>query len=139
MRTRADHSTYSAEPEGKSQHARIVRDLGLSIDTEATQAQAMRTGRTGSFVGRISGWARSFLDARDVKVQVKVDEGAKVWTTVMRIPLKALSAEPVREGTRWRANFYRIDRAQRAFLAFNPALAGSFHTPARFGWMEFTK
>jgi predicted TIM-barrel fold metal-dependent hydrolase len=70
---------------------------------------------------------------------VKVDDGGKVWTTVMRIPLKALSAEPVREGTRWRANFYRIDRAQRAFLAANPALTGSFHTPARFGWLEFTK
>ena len=70
---------------------------------------------------------------------VKVDEGAKVWTTVMRIPLKALSAEAVREGTRWRVNFYRIDRANRAFLAFNPTLSGSFHTPARFGWLEFTR
>jgi DNA-binding FadR family transcriptional regulator len=31
MRTRADHSTYSAQPERKSQHARIVSDLGLTI------------------------------------------------------------------------------------------------------------
>lgn len=31
MRTRADHSTYSAQPEGKSQHARIVSELGLAI------------------------------------------------------------------------------------------------------------
>jgi len=32
MRTRADHSTYSAEPEGrKSQHGRIVSELGLAI------------------------------------------------------------------------------------------------------------
>ena len=31
MRTRADHSTYAAPPEGKSQHGRIVRELGLAI------------------------------------------------------------------------------------------------------------
>ena len=31
MRTRADHSTYSAQTEGKSQHGRIVRELGLAI------------------------------------------------------------------------------------------------------------
>ncbi len=31
MRTRADHSTYSAQPEGKSQHARIVGELGQAI------------------------------------------------------------------------------------------------------------
>ncbi|MDG0861997.1 FadR family transcriptional regulator [Pelomonas aquatica] len=31
MKTRADHSTYSAQPEGKSQHGRIVSELGLAI------------------------------------------------------------------------------------------------------------
>lgn len=31
MRTRADHSTYSLQPEGKSQHGRIVSELGLAI------------------------------------------------------------------------------------------------------------
>jgi DNA-binding FadR family transcriptional regulator len=31
MRTRADQSTYSAQTEGKSQHGRIVRELGLAI------------------------------------------------------------------------------------------------------------
>ena len=55
----------------------------------------------------------------------------------MRIPLRALGGEPVTAGTRWRANFYRIDRANRAFLASSPTLQGSFHTPARFGWLEF--
>ena len=31
MKTRADHSTYSARAEGKSQHGRIVSELGLAI------------------------------------------------------------------------------------------------------------
>jgi hypothetical protein len=68
---------------------------------------------------------------------VKVDSDKKVWTTVMRIPLHALSPEPAKPGTKWRINFYRIDRANRAFLASNPTLTGSFHTPARFGTLEF--
>ncbi|SEL36871.1 transcriptional regulator, GntR family [Roseateles sp. YR242] len=31
MKTRADHSTYRRQPEGKSMHGRIVSDLGLAI------------------------------------------------------------------------------------------------------------
>jgi hypothetical protein len=68
---------------------------------------------------------------------VKVDEGKKVWTTVMRIPLKALSPEGAAAGTKWRVNFYRIDRARKAFLAWNPTLTRTYHTPERFGWLEF--
>lgn len=68
---------------------------------------------------------------------VKVDAQRKVWTTVMRIPLRSLSREAVGPGTKWRANFYRIDRAERAFLAWNPTLGGSFHAPQRFGFLEF--
>lgn len=70
--------------------------------------------------------------------QVRVDRGRKVWTSEVRIPLSALSEATPKVGTRWRANLYRIDRAHRAFLASNPLLSGSFHTPERFGWLEFT-
>ena len=70
--------------------------------------------------------------------QVRVDRGRKVWTSEVRIPLSALSETAPTVGTRWRANLYRIDRAHRAFLASNPLLNGSFHTPERFGWLEFT-
>ena len=70
--------------------------------------------------------------------QVRVDRGRKVWTSEVRIPLSALSETAPKVGTRWRANLYRIDRAHRAFLASNPLLSGSFHTPERFGWLEFT-
>ena len=38
----------------------------------------------------------------------------------------------------WRINLYRCDYANNAFLAFNPALTGTFHTPERFGILEFT-
>jgi predicted TIM-barrel fold metal-dependent hydrolase len=71
--------------------------------------------------------------------QVRVDAKRKVWTCEVRIPLTALDDHPPVAGTRWRANLYRIDRAHNAFLASNPVLSGSFHTPDRFGWLEFTE
>ncbi len=69
--------------------------------------------------------------------KVRVDGKGKMWRAEVRIPMKALSEEAPRVGTRWRANLYRIDRAHGAFLASNPVLSGSFHTPERFGWLEF--
>lgn len=71
------------------------------------------------------------------KSWVKADKKNKVWTTMMRIPLAALSSAPVQDGVRWRINFYRIDRANQAFLAWNPTLVRTFHAPERFGWLEF--
>jgi hypothetical protein len=71
--------------------------------------------------------------------QVRVDAKRKVWACEVRIPLTALDDKPPVAGTRWRANLYRIDRAHKAFLASNPVLNGNFHTPDRFGWLEFTE
>ena len=55
----------------------------------------------------------------------------------MRIPLKALASSAPQAGTRWRINFFRCDRANKAALAWNPTLTGSFHVPERFGVLEF--
>jgi hypothetical protein len=38
---------------------------------------------------------------------------------------------------RWRANFYRHDAANKAFLAWNPTLTGTAHTPEKLGWLKF--
>lgn len=82
-------------------------------------------------IGKRLAWNSGFASA------VKVDEKKRVWTTVMRIPLRALSPEPVKAGTEWRINFYRIDRAGEAFLAWNPTLTRTYHTPERFGSLRF--
>ena len=71
--------------------------------------------------------------------KVRVDRRGKIWRCEARIPLESLSGTRPVVGTRWRANLYRIDRANRAFLASNPLLTGSFHTPERFGWLEFAR
>jgi len=57
----------------------------------------------------------------------------------MRIPLKALTATPPKAGTQWRLNFFRCDRANNAFLAWNPTLSRSFHVPEKFGVLEFVE
>lgn len=69
--------------------------------------------------------------------RVHLDQDRKVWTTVMRIPLQTLAGYKPTPGSRWWVNFYRIDRANRAFLAWNPTLVRTFHAPERFGLLEF--
>ena len=76
-------------------------------------------------------WSSHFQTA------VQVNKKAKVWTTEMRIPLKSLAEARPSEGTRWRINLYRCDRAHQAFLAWNPTLSGTFHVPEKFGVLEF--
>lgn len=69
--------------------------------------------------------------------KVRVNQLRHVWTCEVRIPLTSLSPDRPGPGTLWRMNLYRIDRAHQAFLASNPTLNGSFHTPERFGWLAF--
>jgi predicted TIM-barrel fold metal-dependent hydrolase len=68
---------------------------------------------------------------------VKVDAKKQIWTSEWRIPLKAFTDAAPKAGTRWRANFYRCDRASQSSMAWNPTLTQTFHTPAKFGILEF--
>ncbi len=77
----------------------------------------------------------------------RIDSDNKVWTCEMRIPLVAIDSSladrarggSVRPGTRWRINLYRCDDsdAPRAYLAWSPPRARSFHTPQSFGILRF--
>ncbi len=88
---------------------------------------------------RLKDRAPDFAWSSGMEWKVKVDQARKVWTCEVRIPMKALAETAPQSGTRWRANLYRLDRAHNAALASNPVLAGSFHTPDRFGWLEFVE
>lgn len=68
---------------------------------------------------------------------VTIDEKQKIWRVEVRIPLASISDTKLQPGTRWRINLYRHDRANKAYLAWNPTLTQTFHTPERFGWLEF--
>lgn len=81
---------------------------------------------------------KDFAWSSGMQSAVSVDETAKVWRAEIRIPLKSLADTAPAAGTRWRINLYRHDAAAKAGLAFSPTLRGTFHTPQRFGWLEFT-
>ncbi len=70
---------------------------------------------------------------------VKVDKKSRRWICEMRIPLKALGETKPTLGTQWRANFFRSDVANEAYLAWSPVLKGTFHVPERFGVLEFVE
>ena len=70
---------------------------------------------------------------------VKVDRKRKVFTVEMRMPFEMLGAARPEPGAKWRLNLYRCDYANRAFLAWNPTLTGTFHAPERFGVLEFAE
>jgi predicted TIM-barrel fold metal-dependent hydrolase len=80
---------------------------------------------------------KDFEWSSQFETPVHVDAKQKVWTTVMKIPMKALTDVPPKKGARWRMNLFRCDKAHNAYLAWSPTLQGSFHVPEKFGWLEF--
>lgn len=81
--------------------------------------------------------AKDFAWTAQAESAVKVDKANQIWRVEVRIPLASLGETPPQKGTRWRLNLYRHDRANVAGLAFSPTLNRTFHTPDRFGWLEF--
>lgn len=65
---------------------------------------------------------------------------AEGWSAELAIPFRSLIAEPPLPGARWRANFCRIDRppnVERELTAWSSPGRANFHTPERFGTIEF--
>lgn len=64
------------------------------------------------------------------------------WNAELAIPFSSVSEVPVNR-TRWQVNFCRIDRPSRdgslprELSAWSPPMRESFHTPERFGVVEF--
>ncbi|MEW6742276.1 MAG: amidohydrolase family protein [Planctomycetota bacterium] len=69
--------------------------------------------------------------------KVEVDAAAQRWTAVLRVPLVAFAVPAPEPGTRWRMNLFRRDCANQASLAWRTVLRPTFHTPERFGILEF--
>ncbi|MCC6340721.1 MAG: carbohydrate-binding family 9-like protein [Bryobacterales bacterium] len=74
----------------------------------------------------------------------RIDEARKIWYAAARIPLKSVSEVPVKSGTRWRMNLYRIDGqgpdSERHFLCWQPTCVlnrDPNHVPEHFGTLVF--
>jgi predicted TIM-barrel fold metal-dependent hydrolase len=87
----------------------------------------------------ISPTDKDFLWDSRFQSAVKVDGTAKIWTAELRIPLASLGDARPGNGARWRLNLYRSDRAGDVFMAWNPTLTPTAHTPERFGVLEFAE
>ncbi|MEO6742156.1 MAG: carbohydrate-binding family 9-like protein [Chthoniobacteraceae bacterium] len=72
-----------------------------------------------------------------------VRKHADGWSTEMSIPFDSVTNSPPVAGSRWRANFCRIDRPSRdgsiprELTAWSPPMRPNFHTPEKFGIIEF--
>lgn len=69
-----------------------------------------------------------------------IDEGARTWRAVMRLPFAAFGGAPA-AGDQWRVNLFRISRVEgaRQYLSYAPTgtVTPDFHVPARFVPLEF--
>jgi hypothetical protein len=86
-----------------------------------------------------SGYAKDFA-WRCEGLRTAVRRTKAGWCAELAIPFSSLVAEAPRLGAKWRTNFCRIDRppgVERELTAWSPPLRGSFHTPERFGIVEF--
>src|SRR5438105_6488176 len=79
------------------------------------------------------------------KPEGRIDEKNHVWYAAARVPLKSVSADSVKAGTKWRANLYRIEGlgpdAQRHFMCWQPTCVVNRdpnHVPEHFGTLIFT-
>ena len=82
-------------------------------------------------------------DCEGLRTLVRKDAGA--WTAELAIPFASVTNIPPQPGTQWRVNFCRIDRPSRdgsiprELSAWSPPMRASFHTPERFGIVEFVE
>lgn len=67
--------------------------------------------------------------------RARIDAKNKVWYGLMRIPLASIDARPPANGLEMRINFYRCQGGpeKRAYIAWQPTRARSFHVPEAFG------
>jgi hypothetical protein len=79
------------------------------------------------------------------QTMARIDESNKTWYAAARIPLSAVSLQPVKDGTKWRANLYRIDGLgadpQRHFMCWQPTCVqkrDANHVPEHFGTLIFS-
>ena len=87
-----------------------------------------------------SGYVKDFA-WRCEGLRSAVAKTGAAWTAELAIPFRSLVAQPPAAGDCWRVNFCRIDRppgVPRELTSWSPAGRANFHTPERFGVLQFT-
>jgi hypothetical protein len=73
--------------------------------------------------------------------KTKIDESAKVWHCLMKIPFKSIAPAAPRAGAEFRLNLYRIEGGPepRKYITWQAVQSPSFHTPEKFGRLRLVK
>ena len=104
-----------------------INPLGTELDIVFRRS---RSGYKGD-------WA---WDCAGLRSAVRIVAGG--WNAELAIPFDSVSAPPS-AGAEWRVNFCRIDRPSRdgslprELSAWSPPMRENFHTPERFGVVDF--
>ena len=75
-------------------------------------------------------------------LRTSVELTSKGWVTNVEIPWRSVSLGQPRAGDRWRVNFCRIDRPkgkERELSSWSRLGRANFHTPERFGILQFVR
>jgi len=88
----------------------------------------------------LSGWKKEFAwDCEGLRTETRTL--AHGWSARLQVPFLSIAPSIPAPGSRWRANFARIDYesvgGSRELTAWSPTYRPSFHSPAYFGWLEF--
>ena len=96
--------------------------------------------------GNIMGWKpwqyegeRKIIHAVEIN-EKKSTDNRFTWTAEFFIPyalLQPMGNTPPTKGTRWRANFYRIDYDRNPVYSSWQLTRNSYHDPEKFGTLEF--
>ncbi|MFM9909368.1 MAG: carbohydrate-binding family 9-like protein [Chitinophagaceae bacterium] len=96
--------------------------------------------------GNIMGWRPwQYTGDRKIMHAVSISEKDPInnkisWTAEFFIPFTLLSPmgnTPSKKGTKWRANFYRIDYDRKPVYSSWQLTRKNYHDPERFGTLEF--
>lgn len=70
--------------------------------------------------------------------RAQVDAEHHTWYAVIKIPFKALDSRPPEAGSKFRANFYRTDGAEKSAVQvmWQPVMSRTFHAPEHFGELQ---
>ena len=117
----------------------------MNVDTSwdcpglETSVRVMGVLHTAPPAARVEERREKRTDSSDSQRSTQSIQG--IWTVDMRIPFAAFpEVNPPKPGDAWRANFFRIDRAEPPeFTAWSPTLETppNFHVPERFGHLLF--
>lgn len=70
----------------------------------------------------------------DMKTKARMDTARKIWYGEMKIPMSSITANPVKAGTEFRINVYRLaGKDPRIQVMWTPTHVRSHHTPEQFG------